>query len=514
MLRTPRRRALLGLALLAALLVGGGGWYYVTGAGSAAATPAPATKTTRVRQGDLIITASGAGSLVPATQANLGFKSAGRLAELAVQVGSQVETGALLARLDDSDARVAVSQADIGVKLAELKLTQLTKGADAAALAGAQASLAAAQADLVRLTTPATAADLAADRENLIAAQKALATLQAGPAPEDLTIAASDLEKAAVAVQKAQADYDKVAYRGDIGSLPQAAALQQATLDYEKAKANHALKTAGPTDEQLAAARAKVALAQNQLDLLQQGSDPAAIAAAQAKVTQAQAQLDALTAGATVEDVEAAQLQVQQARNSLQAAQAQLDNTVLRAPFAGTVTAVRAAAGEWVGTTAILTLVDSAHIQAQFYVDESEMGGLAVGNPVHITLDALPDKTFAGRVIRVDPTVDKVEGVPVASALAELEPPQAGSEQGAALLAGMSASLEVVTAERRGVLLVPIVALRELGPGQYAVMVASPGGELTMRPVEVGLKDFINAEIVSGLTAGEAISTGSVDTSQ
>jgi len=253
MLRTPRRRALLGLALLAALLVGGGGWYYVTGAGSAAATPAPATKTTRVRQGDLIITASGAGSLVPAAQANLGFKSAGRLAELAVQVGSQVETGALLARLDDSDARVAVSQADIGVKLAELKLTQLTKGADAAALAGAQASLAAAQADLVRLTTPATAADLAADRENLIAAQKALATLQAGPAPEDLTIAASDLEKAAVAVQKAQADYDKVAYRGDIGSLPQAAALQQATLDYEKAKANHALKTAGPTDEQLAA---------------------------------------------------------------------------------------------------------------------------------------------------------------------------------------------------------------------------------------------------------------------
>lgn len=327
-------------------------------------------------------------------------------------------------------------------------------------------------------------------------------------------MAASDLEKAAVAVQKAQADYDKVAYRGDIGSLPQSAALQQATLDYEKAKANYALKTAGPTDEQLAAARAKVAQAQSQLDQLQKGSDPAAIAAAQARLTQAQAQLDLVTAGATAEDIESAQLQVQQAQNSLQSAQTQLDNTVLRAPFAGTVTAVRAAAGEWVSTAPILTLVDAEHIQVQFYVDESEMGRLAVGNPVHVTLDALPDQTFAGRVLRVDPAVGKVEGVPVASMLAELEPPEAGPNPGATLLTGMSAGVEVVAAERKGVLLVPIAALRELAPGQYAVFVAGTAGELTMRPVQVGLKDFVNAEIVSGLQEGEMISTGAVDANQ
>jgi len=495
-------------------LAGAVGWYYDSTVRAAAATPVPATKTTAVRKGDLTLTASGTGSLIAATQANLGFKSAGRLAELPVQVGGRVNAGDVLARQDDSDARVAVSQADIAVKLAELKLAQLIKGADAAALAGAQAGLASAQADLTRLTTPATVADLTAARENLVAAQKALETLQAGPRPEDVTIAASDMEKAAVAVQKAQADYDKVAYRGDIGSLPQAAALQQATLDYEKARANYALKTVGPTDEQMAAARAKVAQAQNQLELLQKGSDPAAIAAARSKVAQMQAQLDALTAGATAEDVEAAQLQVQQARNSLQSAQTQLDGTVLRAPFTGTVTAVRAAAGEWAGTAPILTLVDSEHIQAQFYVDESEMGGLAVGDPVQVTLDALPDRTFTGRVIRVDPTVDKVEGVPVATVLAELEPPQAGAEQAVVFRAGMSASLEVVTAEREGVLLVPIAALRELGPGQYAVMVVGPAGELAMRPVQVGLKDYANAEIVSGLQAGETISTGSVDTSQ
>jgi multidrug efflux pump subunit AcrA (membrane-fusion protein) len=50
--------------------------------------------------------------------------------------------------------------------------------------------------------------------------------------------------------------------------------------------------------------------------------------------------------------------------------------------------------------------------------------------------------------------------------------------------------------------------LRELGPDQYAVFVVQPDGELVLRPVEVGLQDFINAEILSGLELGEVVSTG------
>ena len=57
-------------------------------------------------------------------------------------------------------------------------------------------------------------------------------------------------------------------------------------------------------------------------------------------------------------------------------------------------------------------------------------------------------------------------------------------------------------------MLVPLQALRELSPGQYAVFVALPDGELEMRLVEVGLKDFVNAEILSGLEPGEVVSTG------
>jgi multidrug efflux pump subunit AcrA (membrane-fusion protein) len=72
----------------------------------------------------------------------------------------------------------------------------------------------------------------------------------------------------------------------------------------------------------------------------------------------------------------------------------------------------------------------------------------------------------------------------------------------------MNADVEIISAEARDALLVPISALRELGPDQYAVFVVQPDGELLLRPVRVGLQDYVNAEILSGLELGEVVSTG------
>ena len=80
------------------------------------------------------------------------------------------------------------------------------------------------------------------------------------------------------------------------------------------------------------------------------------------------------------------------------------------------------------------------------------------------------------------------------------------------LLSGMTAEVEIIAGEAKGALLVPVQALRELAPGQYAVFVVKPDGELELRPVTVGLKDFANAEILSGLELGEVVSTGTVET--
>jgi hypothetical protein len=72
----------------------------------------------------------------------------------------------------------------------------------------------------------------------------------------------------------------------------------------------------------------------------------------------------------------------------------------------------------------------------------------------------------------------------------------------------MNAEVEVVAGEARNALLVPVEALRELATDQYAVFVIQPDGQQQLRPVQVGLKDLVNAEIVSGLQEGETISLG------
>ena len=72
--------------------------------------------------------------------------------------------------------------------------------------------------------------------------------------------------------------------------------------------------------------------------------------------------------------------------------------------------------------------------------------------------------------------------------------------------------MEIIAGQASDALLVPVQALREVVPGSHVVFVVGPDSELTVRPVTVGLRDFANAEILTGLKRGEVVSTGTVDT--
>jgi HlyD family secretion protein len=431
----------------------------------------------------------------------------------------------VLARLDDTEARSEVTQAEISLRLAELELAKLTKEPDAADLAAAQASLAEAQANMDSLTTPPTAEELSAARDNLVSAQEALQSLLAGPTQEEILIAKADLQTAEIDLQEAQAAYDQVAWRPGVNATSEAMELWRAGTAYEKAKATYDQTVAGSTEEELAAARASVAEAQSDLDTLEQGSDPEELAAAQATVAQAQAELDALLDGASSEDLEAAQLDVEQARITLASAQAELEDTVLKAPLSGVITAVEAQDSENVGTEAIITLADLDHPLIELYLDETDLDKIAVGYEVEVVFDALPNETFHGHVTQVTPTLVEVDGVATVQALAALDEEGLGdpstalrpsSEQGSghsprSLPGGLNASVDVIAGRAENALLVPVEALRQLSPGSYAVFVIVDG-QLEMRPVEVGLMDVTSAEIISGLEQGDEVSTGIMET--
>ena len=169
---------------------------------------------------------------------------------------------------------------------------------------------------------------------------------------------------------------------------------------------------------------------------------------------------------------------------------------------------VSAEVGEAVGSNPILTMADLGAPLVRFYLEESDLNKVAVDHNVTVVFDAYPDREFSGSVIRVDPVLATVDGTSAVQAWASLE--DAGDD--VMLPAGLTAEVELIAGEAYKTLLVPVQALRELAPGQYAVFVVEQDGQLKLRPVEVGLRDFANAQILSGLEQGEVISTGTVET--
>jgi len=414
----------------------------------------PVIATAQVSRGDLVVSVSGSGTLSPASEVDLGFETGGYLDEVLVEIGDRVQEGDVLARLETDDLELAVAKADIKAREAQLDLADASEGATDTEMTNARAAVQSAQTRL------------AVARYTYDTAQN------------------SDLDAAVRArLIEFQRSVDQY-YTLENGNNVSQDRLDDAWSDWAEAEydSNKALRQAEMEELD----------AWNQVDQ------------AQNRVYQAQENLELLQSGPTTATVKRAKLKADQAVLALDDARDDLEAANLRAPFSGTVVDVTAIPGERVGTASIITLADLEDPLLCFWVEESDMSGVAVGNRVEIVFEALPDDTFTGEVIRVDPALVTVDRTLAVQAWASVDL----ASHPANLLGGMNAEIEVISAESTDTLLVPVQALRELGEGQYAVFVMQPDGEMELRPVEVGLQDFVNAEIVSGLEMGEIVSTG------
>jgi len=453
------------LFLFILLTLGSSGYYYYDQVYlPAQATPEPAPQTTKVRAGDIIITASGLGTVVPASEVALGFKTGGVVAEINAVVGETVGEGDILARLDDTDIQNQILQT---------------------------------QRDLEYLTSPYA---IVAAEQALIKAQEALQdaeydnkALQEGNRTSNSVIDSTNAELilAQERVDKAQEDYNQVAHLAD-DNLNRATALTELS---EAIEARDAILrelnwyTTGPSE----------------FDQIVLDSD---VAIAQAEVAAAQSYLAALKGEPLPEDlfIGPALNELWNAESDQINAQLAMENTTLQAPFSGTITSLDANVGQAVGTTAILTLSTLDTLWLEFYLEESDLSLLATGHQLVVVFDAYPDHEVQATVVKINPALTTLDGSPVVQAWAQFS-----LDNELVLYAGMSADVELIAAETIDALLVPVQSLRELGQDSYAVFVVGDDGELEMRPVEVGLRDFANAEIISGLEKGDLVSTGTVD---
>jgi RND family efflux transporter MFP subunit len=515
--------------LLFVAMAAAGGYYYYTEVylpGQPASAEEAPLQTATVRRGDIVISAQGAGTLVPASELDLAFSSSGTLVELSVGVGDRVEAGQVVARLDDTDAKNQAAQAEFDLAQAQQELASLTSASALAAaqleVVNKQIALEDAQKALNNLLTT----DVSYYADTLAAAQRDYDTAAANLEMTNVG-SGSELNALETAQKNADSAYTtwqhyiiwygehhgrtesaKEAYelaaenlrvaqlRYDLALASQQASLAEAqeALDASQANYNYATHYQAPAND-VALAEANVAVAQ--ADLIQ------------AQATLAELQGEPLPDGAT-STLNAARNAVTQAELALDAAHQALAATELVSPIAGTVTAVNAVVGADMGTSALLTVADLDNARVEFYVDEGDLAYVMEGYPISVEFDAAPDILFSGEVLRVDPALASVNGTTVVKALATLD----ASDSAVRLIAGMNGTVEITAGEALGVLIVPIEALRELAPGSYAVFVVEDDGSLTLTPVTVGLTDVANAEIISGLEQGDRVSTGIVETVQ
>ncbi|HOT90145.1 MAG TPA: efflux RND transporter periplasmic adaptor subunit [Anaerolineae bacterium] len=496
------------------ILAGGGYFAYRTWfAPKAAAQTTEEVQTATVTVGDISITATGSGQLVASDQANLAFSTAGVLKELFVEVGDEVKAGAILARIDDTDARQNVAAAEVQVMQAEQALALAQAQAELAVLQ-AQANLDAAQTALDELLNwePDEEA-VALAQANLTSAQMAYKNALAKAGVDQTLSARISLEQAIESLKNAQESYASAMspdrdWEKDIETTRANAAnaVYKAQQNLEVAQNNYKLTVINNTNSDIQSAKAQLLNAQKALEEAQTPPDDAEITAAQIKVQQMalaleQAKLAATDLGdSTTPATREAELALEQARLKLATAKETLEGTTLVAPFDGTVTAVNCKPGDTCNGTAIV-LQNLGTPVLQFWIEEADMSSAVKGNPVRIVFEALPDYEYNGEIYRVDPVLTTVGGTSAVQLWATVNT----TEHPVKLLANMNADVEIVAGEALNALLVPVQALRQLDNGRYAVFVKKSNGELEMRTVEIGLMDAVNAEVKSGLERGEVV---------
>ena len=284
---------------------------------------------------------------------------------------------------------------------------------------------------------------------------------------------------------------DNADYTAAVGEAEANLAAEQATLIEARADRDELVREAR---------RAHDVHAQNAQLISQQGLDSADSRAAQA-----------------VARAEAESSRVDAASAALGVARANLENTLIRAPFTGTVLSKDAEVGEVVAPSvgggltrgAVVTMADFATLEVEVDVNEAYISGIRAGEPARITLDAYPDTTFRGSVRLVVPTADRQKAtVQVKVSILDHDPrilPEMGAR--VEFLAGGRAGAAAATTRPR--VSVPADAVHTDGAETVVWVVAN--GRLERRVVDAGPMSGGMREVRSGLSGGETLLVSGVE---
>ncbi len=510
-----RMRALATRSVLlyagAALLIIGAGWFFFF-RGEAA------PETLIVSRGAFIEQVSVSGTVVAAQNVELGFSGGGRLSRVYAKVGDNVGYGAIIAEVENGDARAALLQRQAALETQKAKLAALENGTRPEEIAVTEAAvendrLALEQAhqgivnaiqdaysksdDAVRnktdqfLSNPRSTSPQVnfqtSDtqvRDDLIAARVAVEAVLASWQSEVFSLSSSDDTPGAAARAKSNLAKISSLLATASAALNRAipnSSISQTTLD------------GYATDVATGRTHINTALATLNTALTTRASAIAALA-------RDEKTLALNKAGSTAEDIAAQRAQVKAAEADVESARAQLAKTIVVAPFSGTITKMDAKVGAIVSSnTSQISMISSGTFQIESYVPEVNVARLEVADLADVTLDAYGESVvFPARIVSINPAETIRDGVSTYKTILEF------ISKDDRIRSGMTANVVITTEKKDGVLSIPqgLVVERD---GKKFVSLKS-GDATTEAEVSTGsISSLGNIEILSGLTEGDVV---------
>lgn len=303
---------------------------------------------------------------------------------------------------------------------------------------------------LIEISREVYAAEVKAAEAALEVAQAKLDDLRAGTRPEEIAKAEEAVRQLEESAAFTKSDFDRITKLVESGSIPRET-LDKARVDY-------------------VGERAKLRAAQRQLEMLEAGYTKTVIAMQEAVVKEASAKLDL--------------------------ARARFSECTIVAPFAGTITRVHVRPGDMAAVRApLLELADLASLVIRVAVPEAYTSAVREGLTAQVSLDSLPGRMFAGKVIRIYPELDR--RMRTRTIEVTLSEP-------AALLPGMFARLQLILEAVDDAVTVSKEAISVTPAGVRMAHVVIDG-KVVMRKVQTGIEQSGRLQVLAGLQPGERV---------
>lgn len=507
---------------------------------------------TVVQRGDLSQEVSVTGRVKPAQAVDLAFEKSGKVAKVNITVGSKVTARQVLATLENSDLVAQISQARASLAAQQANLEALQRGTRPeeiqiaeTTVANAQKSLADTQSNLANIKSKADSdlESLYAGVKDILndayvkaddAVNKQIDDLFTNDASTDPKLSfytsgqsASDSEwkRRLAGTELAQFKQEIDALSSDKTALDLALINGEGHLkiiqDFLNTLSNAVNEATGLTSTIIAnykyyvnTGRTNVTTAitnintKKQAIVTQKATNQNSVTTAESTVNTAkntlaaaQDQLTLKRAGSTLEQINAQAAQVQSAQANLESTQAQLSKTVIASPMNGIVTKQDTKVGEIVAQNSlIISIMSAAQFEIEANIPEADTAKVKLNDLARVTLDTYGnDVIFEAKVVEIEPAETLVDGVATYKTTFQF------TKEDERIKSGMTANIDILTAQRAAVLSVPQRAIIQK-KGEQFVLFAITDDQVEERKVVIGLKGVDgNIEVISGLSEGDRV---------